>query len=100
VILAALAAFVTSDVLIITRGGVAQIMPSAVTLVTQPVLTLLVLAMILTSAAFHECGHVSACRYGGARPGVMGFGLYLVWPALYSTVTDSYRLSRVGPAAH
>jgi hypothetical protein len=26
----------------------------------------------------------------------MGFGLYLVWPALYSTVTDSYRLSRAG----
>ncbi|PZS29815.1 MAG: hypothetical protein DLM61_12190, partial [Pseudonocardiales bacterium] len=25
-----------------------------------------------------------------------GFGLYLVWPALYSTVTDSYRLGRVG----
>ncbi len=96
VILTTLAAFVTSDMLIITRGGVAQIMPSAVTLVTQPVLTLLVLAMILTSAAFHECGHVSACRYGGARPGVMGFGLYLVWPALYSTVTDSYRLSRAG----
>ena len=27
---------------------------------------------------------------------MMGFGLYLVWPALYSTVTDSYRLARVG----
>jgi putative peptide zinc metalloprotease protein len=26
----------------------------------------------------------------------MGFGLYLLWPALYSTVTDSYRLSRAG----
>jgi putative peptide zinc metalloprotease protein len=48
------------------------------------------------SAAFHECGHVTACRYGGARPGTMGVGLYLVWPALYSTVTDSYRLSRAG----
>ncbi|MBV9312462.1 MAG: hypothetical protein JO100_01725 [Pseudonocardia sp.] len=35
-------------------------------------------------------------RYGGARPGKMGMGLYLLWPALYSTVTGSYRLSRAG----
>ncbi|MDQ4011059.1 MAG: hypothetical protein M3228_10295 [Actinomycetota bacterium] len=96
VILVALAGFVALDVVIIVRGGLGQIVPSALALVYQPVLTLLVLAMILASAAFHECGHVSACRYGGARPGTMGFGLYLVWPALYSTVTDSYRLSRAG----
>jgi putative peptide zinc metalloprotease protein len=96
VILAALAAFVALDVVIIAQGGLAQIVPSALALVYQPALTLLVLAMILASAVFHECGHVTACRYGGAKPGVMGFGLYLVWPALYSTVTDSYRLGRVG----
>jgi putative peptide zinc metalloprotease protein len=96
VILACLAAFVGLDVLIITHGGLGQIVPSAVALIYQPALTLLVLALILVCAAFHECGHVSACRYGGAKPGVMGFGLYLVWPALYSTVTDSYRLGRSG----
>ncbi len=96
VILAALAVFVGLDVVIIARGGLGQIVPSALALVYQPTLTLLVLAMILASAAFHECGHVGACRYGGARPGNMGLGLYLVWPALYSTVTDSYRLSRAG----
>ncbi|MGH3866205.1 MAG: hypothetical protein ACRDQ4_08750 [Pseudonocardiaceae bacterium] len=96
VILAALAGFVGLDVVIIARGGLGQIVPSALALIYQPALTLLVLALLLVSAAFHECGHVAACRYGGARPGVMGFGLYLVWPALYSTVTDSYRLGRVG----
>jgi putative peptide zinc metalloprotease protein len=96
VILAALAGFVTLDVVIIARGGLGQIVPSGLALVYQPALTLLVLAIVLVSATFHECGHVSACRYGGARPGVMGLGLYLVWPALYSTVTDSYRLNRVG----
>ena len=96
VILALLAGFVGVDVVIIMNGGLGQIVPSAVALVYQPALTLLVLALILVAAAFHECGHVTACRYGGARPGVMGFGLYLVWPALYSTVTDSYRLGRVG----
>jgi putative peptide zinc metalloprotease protein len=96
VILSALTVFVALDVAIIVGGGLAEIVPSALALVYQPALTLLVLGMVLASAAFHECGHVSACRYGGARPGKMGFGLYLVWPALYSTVTDSYRLSRRG----
>jgi putative peptide zinc metalloprotease protein len=96
VILSALTVFVALDVVIIVGGGLAEIVPSALALVYQPALTLLVLGMVLASAAFHECGHVSACRYGGARPGKMGFGLYLVWPALYSTVTDSYRLSRRG----
>ncbi len=96
VILAMLASFVGLDVLILAQGGLGHIVPSALALIYQPTLTLLVLALLLASAVFHECGHVSACRYGGARPGVMGFGLYLVWPALYSTVTDSYRLGRVG----
>jgi putative peptide zinc metalloprotease protein len=96
VILAMLAGFVGLDVLIIAQGGLDQIVPSTLAMVYQPVLTLLVLALLVASAAFHECGHVAACRYGGAQPGGMGFGLYLVWPAFYSTVTDSYRLSRVG----
>jgi putative peptide zinc metalloprotease protein len=96
VILAALAAFVALDVLILAQGGLGKIVPSALALVYQPALTLLVIGLLLVAAAFHECGHVTACRYGGAKPGVMGFGLYLVWPALYSTVTDSYRLGRGG----
>lgn len=84
VILAALAIFVGLDVLAIAQGGLGEIVPSALTLVYQPAWTLVVLGLILASAAFHQCGHVSACRYGGATPGKMGFGLYLVWPALYS----------------
>ncbi|MGH3786927.1 MAG: hypothetical protein ACRDRG_10350 [Pseudonocardiaceae bacterium] len=96
VIAAGLIAFVALDVLIVAQGALGQVVPSALALVYQPELTLLVLALIFASAVFHEFGHVAACRYGGARPGKMGFGLYLVWPALYSTVTDSYRLSRRG----
>lgn len=96
VILAMLAGFVGLDVLIISQGGMGQIVPATVSLVYQPALTLMVLTLIFAAAAFHEFGHVTACRYGGARPGKMGFGLYLVWPALYSTVTDSYRLDRIG----
>jgi putative peptide zinc metalloprotease protein len=96
VILAALVGLVGLDLLIIAQGGLGKIVPSALALVYQPALTLLVIGLLLVAAAFHECGHVTACRYGGAKPGVMGFGLYLVWPALYSTVTDSYRLGRSG----
>ena len=62
----------------------------------RPALLLLVLGLTLLSAAFHELGHAAACRYGGARPGAMGVGLYLVWPAFYTDVTDSYRLGRGG----
>lgn len=62
----------------------------------DPVLFLAVAGLTLASLLFHEFGHASACRYGGARPGVIGFGLYLVWPSLYTDVTDAYRLNRSG----
>jgi putative peptide zinc metalloprotease protein len=96
VILAMLASFVGFDALTIAEGGLRQIVPSTLALISQPTSMLLVMGSLVASAVFHECGHVSACRYGGARPGKMGIGLYLVWPALYSTVTDSYRLGRLG----
>ena len=52
---------------------------------------------ILTAAALvHEVGHATACRYGGAEPGAIGVGLYIVFPAFYTDVTDSYRLGRGG----
>ena len=63
---------------------------------TQPGLFLLVFAVTALSAGFHEFGHAAACRYGGATPGAMGAGLYLVWPAFYTEVSDSYRLGRGG----
>src|SRR6266542_2568909 len=62
----------------------------------RPTLMLVVLALTLLSAGFHEVGHAAACRFGGARPGRMGVGLYLVWPAFYTDVTDAYRLDRGG----
>jgi putative peptide zinc metalloprotease protein len=62
----------------------------------RPGLLILVFAVTVLSAGFHEFGHAAAARYGGATPGVMGFGLYLVWPAFYTDVTDSYRLGRRG----
>ena len=62
----------------------------------RPGLLLAVLAVTILSAGFHEFGHAAAARRGGATPGVMGAGLYLVWPAFYTDVTDSYRLGRAG----
>lgn len=62
----------------------------------RPGLLLAVLAVTVLSAGFHELGHAAAARRGGATPGVMGAGLYLIWPAFYTDVTDSYRLGRAG----
>ena len=62
----------------------------------HPGLLLFVFGVTVLSAGFHAFGHAAAARYGGAKPGVMGAGLYLVWPAFYTDVTDSYRLGRAG----
>jgi putative peptide zinc metalloprotease protein len=62
----------------------------------HPGLLMLVFAVTVLSAGFHEFGHAAAARYGGARPGAMGAGVYLVWPAFYTDVTDSYRLGKGG----
>jgi putative peptide zinc metalloprotease protein len=62
----------------------------------NPADLLIVVGLSVISAAFHECGHAAACRYGGARPGRIGVGIYLVWPSFFTNVTDSYRLSRAG----
>ena len=70
-------------------GGLRQVL-------RDPVDLLVVLGLSVVSAVFHECGHAAGCRYGGARPGVVGVGIYLVWPSFFTNVTDSYRLSRAG----
>ncbi|MGW3245516.1 hypothetical protein [Streptomyces sp. NPDC001070] len=62
----------------------------------QPVLMLAVFALTVGSLVFHEFGHASACRYGGARPGDIGCGLFLIWPSMYTDVTDVYRIGRAG----
>ena len=70
-------------------GGLRQVL-------RDPADLLIVLGLSVVSGAFHECGHAAGCRYGGARPGKIGVGIYLVWPAFFTNVTDSYRLSRAG----
>ncbi len=45
------------------------------------------------SVLLHEFGHASALLYYGGRPGIIGGGLYLVFPVMFSDVTDAWRLS-------
>lgn len=59
-----------------------------------PGLLLALVGVLFVSGIFHEFGHAAALRYGGGRAREMGFGLYLVYPALYTDTTDSYRLGR------
>lgn len=62
----------------------------------QPGLMLAVLGVIVFSAAFHELGHGAAIEYGGGKLKGMGAGIYLVYPAFYTDVSDNYRLGRWG----
>lgn len=92
-VVVALAAFVAVDVaLFLTGDAIAALEQVLVT----PVLLLALFGLLTLGALVHELGHAAACAYGGARPGVIGFGIYLVFPAFFTNVTDSYRLGRAG----
>lgn len=93
VVIGCLVTLAAVDVWLFGFHGIAQSLRQTL---YKPAFILLTLALVIVSAAFHECGHATACRYGGARPGKMGVGLYIVWPAFYTDVTDAYRLSRSG----
>ena len=47
----------------------------------------------LLSTLIHELGHAAACARYGCPPGVIGVGLYLVFPVLFTDVTRAWRLS-------
>jgi putative peptide zinc metalloprotease protein len=57
-------------------------------------LSLLVLVVAnYAGLVLHELGHATACSRFGARHGEIGFAMYLIFPALYTDVTDSWRLT-------
>lgn len=76
--------------------GVFGAMDPVLQVLDQPVLLLVVFGLTVASLVFHEFGHASACRYGGAHPGCIGCGLFLIWPSMYTDVTDVYRIGRGG----
>lgn len=87
------AAFVAAETWVLTTRSFANALQHTILL---PASILLIMMLGVLSCAFHEVGHAAACRYGGVRPGVMGCGIYVVWPAFYTDVTESYRLGRAG----
>jgi putative peptide zinc metalloprotease protein len=93
VVVAVLAAFVALDLWLFLVHGFGQ---GARTTVYRPELFLMIFGLTALSGVFHEFGHATACHYGGARPGRIGVGIYLVWPVFFSDVTDAYRLGRIG----
>jgi putative peptide zinc metalloprotease protein len=62
--------------------------------IANPDVVAIVLPVMLAASVFHEFGHASALLYEGGRVRWMGAGFVLVFPALYTDTTDSYRLSR------
>ena len=95
VIVAVLAAFLAFDVWLVTELGGGMI-GVARALIYLPHLLLPLTGLLVVMGLFHEAGHAAAARYGGATPGAMGAGIYLVWPVFYTDVTDAYRLNRRG----
>ncbi|MFN2594982.1 MAG: hypothetical protein ABR579_08870 [Actinomycetota bacterium] len=93
IVVAVLAGLGLMDYYVFAVHGVAQ---GVREMLYSPALMMAGFGLLVLSAAFYECGHATACRYGGAEPGVMGVGVYIVWPALYTDVTDAYRLNRAG----
>lgn len=93
VVVAALAGLVMLDVWYFGVHGVAQ---SLRDLIYQPLIVLMIYGLLILSILWHEFGHAAACRYGGARPGRIGFGIYIVWPAFFTDVTGALRLGKGG----
>lgn len=93
VILLALAALVAADIRAFGRGSVLGALDQVF---LTPTFLLILLGIVTLGALIHELGHAAACHYGGANPGVIGVGIYLVFPAFFTDVTDSYRLDRIG----
>ena len=90
---AVLAWLVVLDCWLFARGGLGDAVSRTI---SRPAVLLAIFALVVVGTVFHEIGHAAACRYGGATPGAIGAGLYLVWPAFYTDVTDAYRLDRRG----
>jgi putative peptide zinc metalloprotease protein len=61
-------------------------------LINSPKTLIISLLLFSVSSIFHELGHVSACRYFGAKHGDIGWAIYLRFPVLYSQITDVWRL--------
>lgn len=55
---------------------------------------LLYVLLFQVGTLLHEFGHAVACKSFGAKHGGIGFGFYLFTPALFTDVSDAWRLKR------
>jgi putative peptide zinc metalloprotease protein len=92
-VILALAGLVTADIAVFRQGSVMRALDQVF---ATPTFLLALMGLLLAGALIHELGHAAACHYGGAKPGKIGVGVYLVFPAFFTNVTDSYRLDRIG----
>jgi putative peptide zinc metalloprotease protein len=93
VVIVALVGLVMIDIALFLVGDAVAALEQVL---LSPGLLLSLFVLLTTGALIHELGHAAACSYGGAKPGAIGFGVYIVFPAFFTDVTDSYRLSRAG----
>lgn len=91
VVVAVLVGLVVLDGVLLMNGSLNTAVSAAI---GDPGGVLLLLALTAVASLFHELGHAAGCHRGGGRPGAIGMGLYLIFPAFYTDVTDAYRLSR------
>ena len=92
-VIVTLVALVAVDVWLFGTRGVQEIFG---VVLDDPLVLAIVTPLSLLGACFHELGHATACRKGGARPGVIGVGAYLWWFVMFNDLTDTYRLDRRG----
>ncbi|QAY64619.1 MinD/ParA family protein [Xylanimonas allomyrinae] len=93
VVAAVLAAWVAVVVAVVLR---AQVLDAVATVLRTPAVLVGVFALMTFCELVHELGHAVACSSSGATPGRVGVGVYLLAPAFFTNVTDSYRLGRAG----
>lgn len=91
VVVAVIGGIVALDAWLVLEHGIAQGIRS---ILYHPAYLVALFGGVVLATAWHEVGHATACRYGGGRPGALGVGIYVVWPVMFSDVTDAYRLER------
>jgi len=50
--------------------------------------------ILVLSFIFHEIGHSTTSLVGGCKPGRIGFGIYWIYPVLFSDVTKTWLLEQ------
>jgi putative peptide zinc metalloprotease protein len=93
VVVLGLLGLVVADVWLVRQASLGGAVDS---ILIDPPLLLSVIAILLAATVVHELGHAAACHFGGAAPGKIGVAIYVVYPAFFTDVTQTYRLGRAG----